>query len=587
MIKIFKKSLVFFCLVFLLSCLNVKAYANYTIDKFDIDIKVNENNTYEIKEIIDVNFKASVKEFNITIPRSNYIDNKIKSKVKITNLKVNDTYELINNKDNYQIKLGEAIEGKKQYIISYTYEVSYNNSIYNKFEGFYYNLVGQDWDALIYNVDFKVSLPNNYSDYNVSFKSKEIVQSDEDKFKYEIKDNVITGTSTKIFAGDLILIISLPVKLASNDLTKLCMLVFFIPIICLGIAILIWYKKGKDEIIETVEFYPPKEINSLEMGFLNDGLVDEKNVLSLLIYLANKGYLKIKEENDDYKFIKLKEYDGNKKEEKMFLDALFEKSHKNEEEFVYKSELDTDFSYRIKEIINSMHSRANYRKIYERTTFWHFITVLLYIISIIATVFPLMNIIEFTIFGFDEIKYMENILFIIIGIAIGTRIICIENLLPKVRNIFLIIGIGIFMIIFFNLYEILLYNSFVIIVFIVGLISSIGIIICYSYLDKRTEEASKMVGRIRGFKRFLETVERDRLESLLNDDPDYFFKILPYAYVLELSDKWIKDFEDIVLPESPQSKEFDIYEILLDDCMPSLISLVAIAGISLFNIIKK
>jgi hypothetical protein len=30
-------------------------------------------------------------------------------------------------------------------------------------------------------------------------------------------------------------------------------------------------------------------------------------------------------------------------------------------------------------------------------------------------------------------------------------------------------------------------------------------------------------------------------------DPEYFYNILPYAYVLEVSDKWIKNFETMAL----------------------------------------
>ena len=41
---------------------------------------------------------------------------------------------------------------------------------------------------------------------------------------------------------------------------------FLIPVIFLVIAILLWYKFGRDDqVIETVEFYPPEGLNSLEL----------------------------------------------------------------------------------------------------------------------------------------------------------------------------------------------------------------------------------------------------------------------------------------------------------------------------------
>ena len=48
-----------------------------------------------------------------------------------------------------------------------------------------------------------------------------------------------------------------------------------------------------------------------------------------------------------------------------------------------------------------------------------------------------------------------------------------------------------------------------------------------------------------GFKEFIKTAEKSRLEALQNDDPEYFYKILPYAMVFGLSNKWAKLFKDI------------------------------------------
>ena len=56
--------------------------------------------------------------------------------------------------------------------------------------------------------------------------------------------------------------------------------------------------------------------------------------------------------------------------------------------------------------------------------------------------------------------------------------------------------------------------------------------------------------KINGFKIFLETAEKEKLETLVESDPSYFYDILPFAYVLGVSDKWIKNFEGITLERS-------------------------------------
>ena len=66
-------------------------------------------------------------------------------------------------------------------------------------------------------------------------------------------------------------------------------LLFIIALICVGISLILWYIFGKDDmVVETVEFYPPQGFNSLEIGFLYKGKAENKDVTSLLIYLANK-----------------------------------------------------------------------------------------------------------------------------------------------------------------------------------------------------------------------------------------------------------------------------------------------------------
>ena len=76
------------------------------------------------------------------------------------------------------------------------------------------------------------------------------------------------------------------------------------------------------------------------------------------------------------------------------------------------------------------------------------------------------------------------------------------------------------------------------------------LIIFLGIMKKRTEYGTKMLGKIQGFKNFLEMAEKPRLEQLVMEDPEYFYNVLPYTYVLGVSSKWMKKFEDIAL-EAP------------------------------------
>lgn len=78
---------------------------------------------------------------------------------------------------------------------------------------------------------------------------------------------------------------------------------------------------------------------------------------------------------------------------------------------------------------------------------------------------------------------------------------------------------------------------------IIGIICIITIITFLNYMDKRTEFGAEMLGKIKGFKRFLEIAEKQQLEDLVTKNPEYFYNILPYTYALRVSDIWVKQFE--------------------------------------------
>ncbi len=67
------------------------------------------------------------------------------------------------------------------------------------------------------------------------------------------------------------------------------------------------------------------------------------------------------------------------------------------------------------------------------------------------------------------------------------------------------------------------------------------------FMEKRTPEINKLQEKIIGLRMFLQHAEKDRIERLVDDNPEYFFNILSYAYVLGVTDQWAKQFEDIAM----------------------------------------
>ena len=86
-------------------------------------------------------------------------------------------------------------------------------------------------------------------------------------------------------------------------------------------------------------------------------------------------------------------------------------------------------------------------------------------------------------------------------------------------------------------------------------------ILLFKITPKRTKYGNEIFGKIKGFKRFLKTAEKDRLEAMVNDNPTYFYDILPYTYVLGISNKWIKKFETITMQAPSWYDGYDSFDV--------------------------
>lgn len=120
----------------------------------------------------------------------------------------------------------------------------------------------------------------------------------------------------------------------------------------------------------------------------------------------------------------------------------------------------------------------------------------------------------------------------------------------------------------------LLQDYVYLITYIFGLLCIFGLTFCLIYLPKRTSYGNEMLGKLKGFRNFLETAEKTRLESMVMTNPTYFYDILPYAYVLGVSDKWIKQFETISLQapgwyDSPNAFNIIVFGLFMNSTMKS------------------
>lgn len=559
---------------------NYSSY-DYVIDKYDINIIVNENNTFDVTETIDTYFNVPKHGIFRTIPLKNTIKRldgtTSTNRTQIKNVSVNAENSTSKEEGNYQIKIGSASEtltGEKEYIIKYTYNLGKDHV--KDYDELYYNIIGNEWDTVIGNITFSITMPKSFDSSKLVFSAGRVGSTDSSKIKYSVSGNTITGSYNGILWENEALTVrcELPEGYfvgAGLDINLLNYIVYLFPIIFLIIAILLWYKFGRDDqVIETVEFYPPEGFNSLEVGFLYKGEAVNQDVTSLLIYLANKGYIKIVETEEKslfskakgFKIIKLKDYDGDNVNERLFLNGLFAMRRLNTSSAensinqnttptleVTSADLYDKFYITMSNILLNINNKENKNKILEKSAS----SKAKFIIFMIIATYCLITIPPVLEYG--ESSLLVALLFPGIGFTVMFKML----LDPKLRNssgnklsyasvilFFLIWGLGFgglpwAMMVLPALQQDLIY----LIGYFIGIFCVLGMVVCLTYLPKRTSYGNEILGKIKGFKNFLETAEKDQLEAMVAKNPTYFYNILPYTYVLGVSDKWIKKFEVI------------------------------------------
>lgn len=563
---------------------------DYVIDSYNINVIVNEDNTLNITEQINAYFNVSKHGIYRKITIKNTIirqDGKTSYyRAKVSDIKVDSAYSA-SIQDNYKVlQIGDAsktIIGAKTYNISYTYDIGKDTG--KNYDELYFDLIGTGWDTVIGNVTFTITMPKEFDQSRLGFSSGSFGTADSSNVTYSVSGNVIKGSCNKALNPEEALTVRLELPdgyfVVPGNINIWVILSMILPVLFVMISAFLWYRFGKDEpVIETVEFYPPEGLNSADVGFIYKGSANRNDVISLLVYLANEGYLKISEEDSSgifskkksFRLTKLKDYSGNNENESLFMEGLFKNSTDGS---VTADDLQNHFYSTLSKILKNLNSFDNLQRIFEKSS----LNVRFFPVIMIIATFVLITVQPVT--DYSETGALPYSL-IFPGIGFSTWVAMFFGKTPAYKKIF-----GLFFGLLFGgiplmvmVLPALLIDTVYLIAYINGLICVLIMILFVKIMRKRTLYGNAMLGKIRGFRNFLEMAERPKLEALVMENPDYFYNILPYTYALGLSDKWIKKFEVIAIErpdwyESNTAFNIIVFSSFMNSTMSSASSAMA------------
>ena len=536
------KKFLFTLILIFMFIMNANALeSDYKINSYDINISINENNTMHIIEYIDVNFKKPTTFFNKKIKTVITDGKNYKGYAKVNNIEMNNEFIVERNKGYINYKIGNEYKpknGNSKYILEYDYSLSSDE--YIGFDRFYLDLLDNTWNSNIDNFTFKIKFPKDFDKTKVTFNQY-------NNMVYDIANNTITGRYASIIKplGKITIDVKLPDKYFTNYINLLDILRFVIPILCIIIALIVWLKYGKDDYSNSlIRYHAPDGINSFQASYLLSDSITDKSIVSLLLMFCYKGYIRIIENKHDFEIEKLKEYDGNDLCEKIFFKGLFLYGNK-----INKNDLNYSFYKYIEDIKNVFRDEKIKSKFYLKSSIKKSIIhlLLIVIIFLFSIIIPFIKYVGFN----------NELLFPLIAFLIILFINKDDNykLKSALTNLACLFGSLPILITLSYSYDIpyLKYSI------ILSIVSMIFVYILYINMKKKNEDTAKIYSELKGLKRFIMFANTDEINKLVNENPDYFYEILPYAYSFNLTDEWTSKFKNLAIPEPEWYSSYKIF----------------------------
>lgn len=558
---------------------------NFFVDGYDIKVDVKNDGSAHIEENLIVVFTTPSHGIYRDIQDSFENPNNPWKDInaKIGNIECNLPFSVEHSSGFTSLKIGSSssyMDGPVGISISYDYDLG--GDIYGDYDEFYYNFISAAWDTVLQNINVEITFPKpiDTSMAHITYGQ----YGSEQKLDFDVLDN---GRTLKASLNGIDPYQAVTVRAEMEDGYFSRQNVFSMKrnIVFLTIAAVLFmafalyayisYRRyGVDaELTPPITFYPPKHYNPMDVGYVYDNsLTLEKEITAMFYYWADKGYIKIKAEDNDITLIKVKDIPSEECEaERMLFVMVFKKG----EEVSLEDLVSDDFYLRVPEKIfpkvKEQFTGKCALKSAKSTKMKSINTALLVVVALL-----LQSIASIGSFGMLTLFLCFPTIFILVvsltSFSSMMRKWEISKIHAKAASFIPIILTSLFVTIFLSaMYSTLVGSAIALIMAIIVVSSIVASSLLITITDKRSGYGQQKLEEILGYKDFIERVEIDKLKELIDSDPEIFYHTLSFAIVFGLERKWARKFESLYIPRctwyySPSDAVFDamFYSSLVD-----------------------
>lgn len=569
---------------------NVFKVRKYVIQDYHVDAELRKNNVLEITETIQVHFYEKQHGIYRNIPTHMYVNRDTSENLdgsssrvmdyanKIRNLSVDDwEYDTEYEDGNYVIRIGDEdtlVKGDQTYQISYRY-VMPDDRITNS-DFLFYSVLGSGWKTTIkhfsFNLSFEKALPEEAQSALQVYSGKLGADENALHVMYDLSSTEITGEVYDIAPNQAVTIFTnLPEgyyegarKTSSLPFKITLVLTIVLALVILAIEFL---KKDKPP-VQTIEFHPPEGMSSAEVGTIIDESADDIDMMSLLPWWADQGYLTMEEVPDKkgrtgkhghfcLHLLKPLPEDAPDYQRTLFK-ALFPK----DKEVADLSKLKNKFATKFDIAKNQL--TLIYKGDKKLSTG---LATGICLLTLLCIAYSLM-------LGFSsQVSLVSHLPFgIISGVALllyGIIRICLRGRDPLRKTggwvALSIYGfctwiLAIIMVLLCCSQDCFLSTLPLTCVCCLATLAVVNI----AKLIHFSAYKQKMMGKLMGLRQFIRTAELPQLKMLVDENPSYYYGILPYAMAFGMMDDWAKRFEGMTIPEPDwyQSNDHTMFTLM-------------------------
>ena len=555
---------------------------SFELTNYTVEINVGENAILEVQERMTAVFYSTIKRGIVRgIPLTNTYSYKENGTTKTVTQSI-EIFDLKGNALNYEYEDGWVLVNfgeETDYLpvdtpfdFTLKYKVNLGKDTPKTYDMFYYNILGIDWTCNIKNFDFTVTMPKSFENSKTNLYTgtygKETKLNVGKDYNVDLNTFTITGNVKNIKPHNAI---TLSIGLEEGYFVgatpveyKLSKIALYLACVCAGIAVIAFLFKGRrPKLVIPVEFYAPDDMNPAEVASIYKGKVDIEDTTSLIVWFASKKYLRIEmTDKEDIVLTKLKEYPikGKKIYEKMLFDKLFEKDttinlskvrHESKTvEFIdkngnTKSTTVDSIPLTVAKVTEKAESEKPVKK---RLKTSNIVFAVMCLASVALTVTAFFRVpVLYRVMSDYKLQLIVSIAGLILLFAFTYFVFFMKHQIIGKTRILCIIGLIVTLVTtFINILVPLNNISYTLgyINWAVATVSVITVVIAGSIIYF-TEEQVKYYGRVIGFRNFILNCEKEKMDLLLKDNPEYFYDILPYAYVFGITEEFISRFESL------------------------------------------